>query len=527
MSSNANKNPSLLEGLDIPDKSKGKGKSPSARRDVASAAASRTTSLDWTPKQKKIAAFALAGVAVVALGFGGVTLVRMRPLELPKTFDEARVAMESSKFKNMDDVRKAQYQTEVDRLMREKMKTMTDEERRAFFRNDENREVMQQIQEQRMDEMAKKLARGEKIEFGPGGPGGFGGPGRGFGGGGPGNPPNAAALASFQPRAGDDPPSPPPRTNENRRDWGPPGAPNQGGPGGPNNQPGGPNTPGNQNNGNKPAGTPGQGTPGQGTPAQGTPAQGTPGSGGGGNAPAAGGGGAGGGGGGGRRMSPTSRMANRIQKGNAQSNGLRFEAMQKMMANGPRPGDGQNPGIRVLFTSGSAELNELAFTTMAPVIKQLTDQPETSVRIWGLVDPKTDGLKLRHAALRNSFAVKLFGTGAKGEQLTKDQLEQQMIVAYNELLASKAAAENKPAPALVGPNSEVAAPPVATMEDALVEAASNPPDLLMVLAQQRQDAIKKYLVEKHSFNEVRVHTVGVAPQFMEQDRPSAVMQVGK
>lgn len=515
-----NKSPSLLEGLDIPDKSKGKGST--ARRDVASAAASRSTPRDWTPKQKKIAAFALAGSAVIALALGGVALVRMRPLELPKSFEEAKVAMETSKFKNMDEVRQGQYKSEVERLVRDKMKTMTEDERRAFFRDESNREVMMQVREQQFDEMARKMARGEKVEF----PFGPGGPGRGPGGFGPGNPQGAApTLANFQPRPGDEPPSPAPRTNENRRDWGQGnGGPN--GPNGPNNQGGRPNNnPGNPNNGPAPAGTP---TPG-------TPAQGTPGNGGGNNAGGggsggggAGGGGAGGGGGGGRRGNPTARIANRIQKGNAQSNGLRFEAMQKMMANGPRPGDqGQNPGIRILFTSGSAELNELAFTTLAPIVKQLTDQPETSLRIWGLVDPRTDGMKLRHTALRDSFAVKLFGTGAKGEQLTKAQLEQQMITAYNELLANKAAAENKPAPALVGPNSEIPAPPLATMEESLVEDASNPPELLIVLAQQRQDAIKKYLIEKHSLNEVRVRTVGVAPQFMENDRPSAVVQVGK
>jgi len=163
----------------------------------------------------------------------------------------------------------------------------------------------------------------------------------------------------------------------------------------------------------------------------------------------------------------------------------------------------------------------------APIVKQLTDQPELSLRIWGLVDPRTDGMKLRSTALRDSFAIKLFGTGAKGEQLTKEQLEQQMIVAYNELLASKAAAENKPAPALVGPNSEVQAPAVAVMEQALVESAPNPTEHLIVLAQQRQDAIKKYLIEKREFNPIRVRTVGVAPQFMETERPSAVLQVGR
>jgi len=541
-----NKAPSLLEGLDIPDKSAGKNKKPSsnARKDVAAAAASRTVSRDWTPKQKKIAAFALAGAAVAALAFGAFALVQMRPLELPKTYEEGKLAMESAKFKSMDEVRQAQYRTEMDRLQRAKMESMKPEDRREFFRDDSNREVMMQIREQQFDEMARKMARGEKVEFpfgGPGGPG-RGGPGGPWGPGGPGNnasanaSTSAATLASFQPRPGDEPPSPAPRTNENRREWGPPGN-NQGGPNNPANNPAGPNAPGNTNNPANQSGTPGNpaanpagGNPAGGNPAGGNPASGNPGgSAPGSSAPAAGApaAGGGGGGGGGRRGNPTRRIANRIQNGNAQSNGLRFEAMKKMMANAPRSGEGQNPGIRIMFTSGSAELNELAFTTMAPIVKQLTDQPELSLRIWGLVDPKTDGMKLRSTALRDSFAIKLFGTGAKGEQLTKEQLEQQMIVAYNELLATKAAAENKPAPALVGPNSEVQAPAVAVMEQALVESAPNPTEHLIALAQQRQDAIKKYLVEKREFNPIRVRTVGVAPQFMENDRPSAVLQVAR
>lgn len=514
-----NKNPSLLEGLDIPDK----GKSAPGRRDVATAAASRTVSRDWPPKQKKIAAIGLACGAVIALAFGGVAVARMRPLDLPKTFDEAKVAMETSKFKNMDQVRQEQYRTEADRLLREKMRTMTDEERRAFFRDESNRDAMGQIREQQMDEMAKKLARGEKVEFPFGGPGGFRGPG--------GGPPQAPAAppANFQLRPGDEPPSAAPRTSNDRRP-GPDGnnGPNQGGP----NQ-GGPNQNGpNRNGASNPA--PGQPTPGNaggGNPNSGNPSRGNPGNnpGGGNSGPAAGGGnsgagGAGGGGGGGRRGNPTRRIANRIQNGNAQSNGLRFEAMQKLMANAPRD---QNPGLRIMFTSGSAELNELAFTTMAPIIKQLTDQPEISVRIWGLVDQRTDGAKLKRTALRDSFAIKLFGTGAKGEQLTSAQLEQQMTIAYNELLAQKAAADNKPAPALVGPNTENAAPPLATMEDALVADAPSPTEHLIALARQRQDAIKKYLVEKRELNPVRVRTVGVSTEFMDSFQPSAVMQIAR
>lgn len=519
MNPHTNKNPSLLEGLDIPEKSTG-GKKYPARRDFADAAASSTVSRDWTPKQKKIAAIALACGAAVALALGGIAVVQMRPLELPKSFDEAKVAMETSKFKNMDEVRQAQYRTEAERLIREKMKTMTDEERRAFFRDETNREIMGQIREQQMDENARKIARGEKIEFGfggPGGPGGFRGPG-------PNTPVNVASLTNFQPRPGDDPPSPAPRTNENRREWGPNG--NQGGGPNQNNAPGARNQPGNNApNQGGPQSAPGNAPPGPGGAPSGPAPAGSPGGQPGGGQP--GGGQAGGGGpGGGRRGSPVARMANRIQKGNAQSNGLRFEMFKKMMQNAPPPGE-QIPAFRVMFTSGSAELNEAAFASMTTVIKQLTDQPETSLRIWGLVDARSDGAKLRHTALRDSFAIKLFGTGAKGEQLTNEQLEQQMLIAYNDLLARKAAEANKPAPALVGPNSEVPAPALAVMEEALVEGAPAPTEHLVALAQQRQDAIKKYLVEKREFNAVRIRTVGVAPQFMETQQPSAVLQVAR
>lgn len=228
------------------------------------------------------------------------------------------------------------------------------------------------------------------------------------------------------------------------------------------------------------------------------------------------------------RGNPTARIANRIQHGNAQANGLRYEMMKKMEAQRAANGrQDQNPGVRVMFVSGSAEITSDGFASLATIAKQLSDQPEASVRIWGLIDMDTDGKKIRHAALRDSFAVKLFGTGAKGTQLTKTQLQDQMLVAYNEFLANKAAEAGKPAPALVGPNSEVAAPALETMEDALVETIQAPADLLIMLAQDRQDAIKKYLVEKKEFNPVRVRIVGVSTQFMETNAPSAVLQVAK
>ncbi|MBX3389295.1 MAG: hypothetical protein KF691_07540 [Phycisphaeraceae bacterium] len=517
-----NKNPSLLEGLDIPDKHKGGG---SSRRDLFSAAASsasKAVSHDWTPKQKKIAAIGLAGMACAALVYGGVLFVRNRPLQLPKTFEEGKAAMATARFQNMDELRQAQYKTEMDRLFREKMGTMKEEgERRDFFRDESNREVMQQIREQMFDDMAKRVAKGETPQFpfgpgGPGGPGGFRGPRE------PSKDINLASLDTFKPRAGDEPPSPAPRPD--RRDFGP-GGPNGGPNGGQNNngRNGGPN---GQPNGNQP-GAPGnnQGQPGNGNqpaPGSGSPGAGSPGSG----APGAGGGG--GGGGGRMRGNPTARIANRIQNGNAQSNGLRYEMMKKMealrAANGRQD---QNPGVRVMFVSGTSEITTDGFASLGTIAKQLNDQPETAVRIWGLIDMDTDGKKVRHEALRDSFAVKLFGTGAKGTRLTKSQLEDQMVVAYNEMLAKKAAEAGKPAPALVGPNSEVAAPAVAAMENELVETIQAPADLLIILAQERQDAIKKYLVEKKEFNPVRVRIVGVSTQFMETNAPSAVLQVAK
>ncbi|MBS0188459.1 MAG: hypothetical protein JSS51_10340 [Planctomycetes bacterium] len=214
--------------------------------------------------------------------------------------------------------------------------------------------------------------------------------------------------------------------------------------------------------------------------------------------------------------------------------------MKKMMGRGGPGGPGGRPGqqngpngrssegaVRLAFDAGSAEMTEDAFKVAASIAKQLAEQPETSVRIWGLVDMRADGAKLKVVALRDSFAVRLFGTGAKGTQLNKSEYERQLIVSYNEFLATQAATEGKPAPALVGPGTETPAPPVTEMESKLAEREPAPNELLFLLARARQDAIAKYLVEKKEVNGSRVHTVGVSPEFVGTERPSAIAQVGK
>lgn len=148
-----------------------------ARRPIA-------PTIQWTPRNKKIAV-----VASIVLGIGGVifgvwTLMGSLPPRLPQTAGEAIAVMKTSRFDRLDDERKLQYTTEAARLIA----ALPDEERRAMFQDQESREAMRKVFEEQSAEAAKRLARGEDPRKvmesmrppgmrGPGGAGGPGGPG--------------------------------------------------------------------------------------------------------------------------------------------------------------------------------------------------------------------------------------------------------------------------------------------------------------------------------------------------------------
>ncbi len=145
-----------------------------------------TPTIEWTPRNKKIAV-----VASIVLGIGGVlfgvwSLMGSLPPRLPQTAAEAIAVMKTSRFDRLDDERKLQYTTEAARLFA----ALPDTERQAIFQDQESRESMRKVFEEQSAEAAKRIAFGEDPRKvmesmrppgmrGPGGAGGPGGPGGG------------------------------------------------------------------------------------------------------------------------------------------------------------------------------------------------------------------------------------------------------------------------------------------------------------------------------------------------------------
>ena len=122
------------------------------------------SSIEWTPKRKKIAAVAFCLFSLCGLGLGAWLMIRMQPPGLPQTAEEALAVMKSAKFDQLDSLQKEEYENEANKLMA----NMPWEERRELFQND--RETMEKLMERNMEEMAKKFARGEQPQFPFGGP---------------------------------------------------------------------------------------------------------------------------------------------------------------------------------------------------------------------------------------------------------------------------------------------------------------------------------------------------------------------
>lgn len=117
----------------------------------------------WSRKKKTIVGVTAASVAVAAVTVGAVVYVLTRPPSLPKSATEAVAMLTSEKFDQLDEGRKRQYTAEAGRLMRE----LSDEERRALFADESNRDAMRILREERFDELARRFARGEAPTFNP------------------------------------------------------------------------------------------------------------------------------------------------------------------------------------------------------------------------------------------------------------------------------------------------------------------------------------------------------------------------
>jgi hypothetical protein len=198
--------PSLLEGIDA---SGGKAE-PVQRYEIGAARPVRQAiDANWTPKQRRIATVACGVLAVVTLSAGAWWTIANRPPGLPTTIDEALAVMNSRAFRGLDEDRQRQYAAEAARLLQ----GVSEEDRQRLFQDEKNRQAARRIREEQMEETARRVARGEKIERpmmpwgpgrGPGGGPGGGGPGGGGpgGAGGPGGPGGPGVPAGARPPGG-------------------------------------------------------------------------------------------------------------------------------------------------------------------------------------------------------------------------------------------------------------------------------------------------------------------------------------
>ncbi len=117
---------------------------------------------NWSRRKKMTVGIVAAICATSAVSAGVWWTMASRPPRLPRTADEAVVLLASSQFDRLSEDRQRQYAAEAGRLMRE----LPDEERRALFQDESNRDAMRKVFEERMDEMVRNFARGEEMNRG-------------------------------------------------------------------------------------------------------------------------------------------------------------------------------------------------------------------------------------------------------------------------------------------------------------------------------------------------------------------------
>lgn len=123
--------------------------------------ARRPIDAGWSSKRKGIVAACAVGAAAVALGAGTWFYITGRTPPLPRTAEEAVSVMASARFDRLDDARKVQYVEEARRLI----SGLSPEQRRELRMNEQSREAMRVMMEQTMDDIARRFARGEEIDF--------------------------------------------------------------------------------------------------------------------------------------------------------------------------------------------------------------------------------------------------------------------------------------------------------------------------------------------------------------------------
>jgi hypothetical protein len=129
--------------------------------DEAINATRQTIDAGWSPKTRRTVTIAAIVVAVGAISGGIWAAQALATPGMPRTAQEALAVLGTPKFDRMSADRKSAYAEEAGRLLRD----LPEEDRRAMFRDEEQRNAMRAMMEQRMADMAKAVARGETPDF--------------------------------------------------------------------------------------------------------------------------------------------------------------------------------------------------------------------------------------------------------------------------------------------------------------------------------------------------------------------------
>lgn len=111
---------------------------------------------DWTKARKIAVGSFISLIALGAIGAGSYFAWQNRPVSLPKTADEAIAVINSGRIDRLPADRQRQFYAEASRLMED----IPQEERREYFREEDNREAMREVMMAQMDNSMREIARG-------------------------------------------------------------------------------------------------------------------------------------------------------------------------------------------------------------------------------------------------------------------------------------------------------------------------------------------------------------------------------
>ena len=129
--------------------------------DSADSAGRQGIDAGWSARKKGVVSSVCVVIAAAAVFGGAYTLKASSPPEMPTTAQEALDVLSSKRFEKLSADRRTQYLEETRRLFWE----LSPEEREELRADEKAREQMQEAWRRGMDDMARRMARGEEIDW--------------------------------------------------------------------------------------------------------------------------------------------------------------------------------------------------------------------------------------------------------------------------------------------------------------------------------------------------------------------------